>query len=377
MDTRLPRHHEPYTDQYFLNAKRILEKEDINPQVKVKVFTRMNLPVNQRLLDGIQSIAEKVFAGRDVDLWLMDDHGGYQAEDPIIVYEGPAQEVVDLETVLLGKLSSVLTSFASTVHHPRTTTFRRKVREAVASYEVPLVYFGARHYDPFRDEELAGAALRAGAVQTSTFVGSAPHLYKAGVGTTPHFLTIVLASQVDWDLATYKTATLFDKHIDGHVPRTILVDTFNLEIEDTLTVLDYLTANDATDPGIRIDTCGENIAQGGRHREEGDREYEAGPGVTVASVKAIRDAMREEGYGDCRVILSSGMGNPEKARIFAQANEHYRKEHDMNLFHGIGAGDFHTTAQCTADIYQVADEPLAKTGRELKEDPVDNIERIA
>ena len=70
--------------------------------------------------------------------------------------------------------------------------------------DIPITYFGARHYHWSLDKMIAGAALEGGAVQTSSDIGSS-NIGLKGAGTTPHFLTIVLASMYGKEKATLVT----------------------------------------------------------------------------------------------------------------------------------------------------------------------------
>lgn len=370
---RLPHNHEPYTDKYFLRTKKVLEEERLNPHVRVKVFCRSTFRYGEETRDTIEEMISEL-PNREITFHLREP-STYQPGQPLMVYEGPAQELVDLETVLLGETSSILTAkHTDNGSIPWGHEFSKRVQEAAHIYnraEIPFLYFGARHYSWREDKRLAGLALSAGAAQTSTYIGSS-NIYQDGVGTTPHMLTILLASEHGREDATLETAKAFHEHIDESVPRTILVDTFNYELTDAIEVLEYFNeVEPEAQVGLRIDTCGENVAETGEPGD-GPHPYSKGSGVTTTAVWNLHRGLLEEGFEDFRIFVSSGMGKPDKARAFVEASEVFEEEYSRPMFHGVGAGDFADTIQCTADPFMVDGEPLAKTGREVNPDEINS-----
>lgn len=370
MTNHWPPDHEPYTDRYFLRSKRILDEDNINPMVSFKVFCRENFYLDLRTIVRITELVDHV--PTEHSRFHIRQPGMYTAGEPLLLYEGPAQELIDKETVLLGSLSHILESeFGDRGSMPWPKEFRQNAKKAAQQYSavgVPMLYFGARHYAWWQDKELAKAALDGGCVQTSTDIGSY-NIYKRGVGTTPHALTIILAHEYGRDKATLATAGAFHTYMPEDVPRTILCDTFNQEVDDTLAVLEHLIDVEDVDPGqvgVRIDTCGENVAQSGRQEMRDDPPFEAGTGVKVEAVRNLKLEMMNAGYPEANLFVSSGMGNPDKAKHFVDAFKAFEDEHEVPMFDGVGAGNFVDTIQCTSDIYRVGDEWLAKAGREVK-----------
>jgi len=274
-----------------------------------------------------------------------------------------------METMYLGALSHGLTDA-----HPEHETvnpeeFGEAVGEVTNIYDVPLLEFGARHYHWSDTADLARAAYDNGAVATSTDIGAAT-FGEEGIGTTPHALTIILGEEYGREDATQKTAELFDKHMDEEIPRTTLVDTWNHEIDDALETAEYFEDQDI-DYGFRVDTCGENIAQGGKPEDPAAGAYETGTGVRIESVKALKDALLENGYDNAEIVLSSGFGNPEKAEAFHHANIEYEEAHGERLFDAVGAGAFSEGIHATADIYEINGNEFSKAGREVDADKMD------
>ncbi|UCH97708.1 MAG: nicotinate phosphoribosyltransferase [Candidatus Aminicenantes bacterium] len=362
--TGLPASHVLYTDKYFLRTNEILKKEEINPVISMKVFCRGEGPVV-----GLEDAAEVLFKYSDLDqvggeVWLFNKKK-FVNNEPLMIIKGPAQSFVELETMYLGVLSSAI-STAVGIEAPEPKQVTDKLKRLKDIYmDIPIIYFGARHYYWSLDKEIAAAALKGGASQTSTDIGSS-NIGQKGVGTTPHVLTIILASIYGKENAALKTAELFDKHMPREIPRVTLVDTFNREITDSLAVAKYFGMRQNS---MRVDTCGENIGESGsfyNHQKIPDPGYQTGTGVTIELVTNVRNALIENGYGDnTEIFLSSGFGNEAKARAFVKASHEYRDKTGYRLFNGVGIGEISPARFCTADVFEVAGKPLAKTGREI------------
>jgi len=285
-----------------------------------------------------------------------------------MVLKGPAQDIIDLETMYLGALSHGLTEASPAHETVDAREFGEAVRDVTEIYDVPLLEFGARHYHWSDTGDLAQAAYENGAVATSTDVG-AETFGEEGVGTTPHALTIILGEEYGHRNATRKTAELFHSNMPEDIPRTTLVDTWNREIDDALETAEFFEDKDVP-YGFRVDTCGENIAQGGRRFDPSAPDYHTGTGVRVESVKALKNALLDNGYGDAEIVLSSGFGNPEKANAFHQANQEYNQETGENLFDAVGAGSFSDGIHATADIYEINGDQFSKAGREVNSEKI-------
>jgi len=360
----LPESHVPYTDKYFLRTNEILKKEDINPRISMKVFCRGSGPTVG--LDEAVEILDKYspLEKQKDEVWITKKKY-FSNTEPLMIIKGPAQSFAELETMYLGVLSSAI-SEAVGIGPPDLIQITEKLKRLKTIYQdIPITYFGARHYHWSLDKKIAGAALKGGAAQTSTDIGSS-NIGLKGVGTTPHLLTIILASIYGIKNATLKTAELFDKHMPPEVPRVTLVDTFNRELTDSLAVAQYFGKRKNS---LRIDTCGENIGEGGslyNGEKTVDPEFKTGTGVTIELTTNVRDHLIKNGYGEnTEIFLSSGFGNETKARAFANAHKEYKKKKGYNLFSGVGIGEISSARFCTADIFEVNDRPLAKTGREI------------
>ncbi len=359
----MPHSHAPYTDKYFLRTNEILKKEEINPVVSMKVFCRGEGPVAG--LDESVEILTKYsdLESQGGEIWLTQSKN-FANNQPLMIIKGPVQSFIELETMYLGVLSSAIAT-AMGIEPPTAKEVTAKVKKLKDIYmDIPITYFGARHYHWSVDKIIAGAALKAGASQTSTDVGSS-NIGQKGVGTTPHILTVILASIYGKENATLKTAQLFDKYMPLEVPRVTLVDTFNREITDSLAVANYFGIRKNS---FRVDTCWENIGESGTPYPDTngmDPEYKTGQGVTIEVVTNLRNALLENGFANnTEIFLSSGFGNEAKAKAFVHANKEYREKTGHNLFAEVGVGEISEAPCCTADIFETAGMPMSKTGRE-------------
>jgi len=369
---KLPKNHKPYTDKYFLRTNEILKAEGLNPKVSMKIFAR-GVGKISGLDDAVEVLSKFSDLAETGEVWVTKDEI-YQNKEPLMIIKGPVQSFVELETVYLGVLSAAITREAG-IAEPNMGEVKEKFERLKEIYkDIPITYFGARHYHWSLDEQIAKATLEGGAVQTSTDIGSA-NIGLEGVGTTPHLLTIVLASQYGIENATLKTAQLFDQYMDESIPRVTLVDTFNRELTDSLTVAEYFGNRRNL---FRIDTCGENIGEGGTAYPGGkDPSYQIGTGVTVELARNLRTNLIEHGYGSSTdIFLSSNFGNEEKAKTFVRANEEFKAKTGYSLFTGVGIGEVSEAKFCTADIFEVDGKLLSKTGREVSGIDYTNLRRV-
>ncbi len=375
VEKKLPEIHRPYTDKYFLRTNEILIREGLNPRVSIKVFTR-----GEGNVAGIEDAIEVIEKYSDLrstggELWVTRCNK-YANKEPLMIIKGPVQSFEELETMYLGVLSHAISEKAG-IKAATAEEVREKCGRLRDIYgDKPMLYFGARHYHWSLDKQIAKAALEGGAVQTSTDIGSS-NIGLDGVGTTPHVLTIVLANKYGKKHATLKTAQLFDKYMPADIPRVTLCDTFNRELDDSLTVAQYFGERKNV---FRIDTCGENIGQGGalyKGQKAKDPEYKTGTGVTIELAENLRMNLIHHGYGDyTSTFLSSGFSNEEKAKAFMRADEAFRKRTGYDLFAGVGIGEVTKAIFCTADIFEIDDKPMSKTGREVYNVDYSRLQRV-
>lgn len=366
---QISENYQAYTDKYFLRSKQILQTENINPRVRYQVFARKDLT-----LKGISEAVDfvKQVAGDKVRIYALRDGQLYTANTPIMKLEGPVQELIDLETVYLGLLSGNLTP-------PLDMQEMRQKARAIkrAAGDKPVFYFGARHFHPELDEQIGKICYEEGFAGASTDIAAKSWNAK-GLGTIPHALILsyeaYMCENVDiWRFGkgnpTVEAAKAFDRNIDKAVPRIALIDTFNREITDTVETAQAVPSL----KGARIDTCGENYAEGIWESRVPifDEKYREGKGVTIGSVWGLRRGLDRTGWKklqELEITVSSGF-NEEKTAAFMQADETYQRMYGKPLFNSIGTGSLAKPVMTTSDICAYFSEklgswvPLSKVGR--------------
>ena len=332
-----------HTDKYFLRSKLILEKEDINPIVRYQVFVRKDIDCIMGLDKAVAFIKEHAPLAH---VYSLRGDGDYCAAcEPIMKIEGSVQDLIDLETVYLGHISGGLTGI---IRPPKI--YHNAYGIVRAASNKPVFYFGARHFSPSDDTMITGMCHEAGFAGCSTDAG-AVHWESEGMGTVPHALILAVDAHLretdDATNPTAKTAQLFDKHMPKGVPRTILIDTYNREVDDT-----FASIKIANVDGVRIDTCGENLSQGANSLLDfmTESKYKTCNGVSISSVWTLKTRLAERGFENVKITVSSGF-NPEKTAAFVEADKIFQQTYRTSLFDSIGTGSVYPDViMATSDI---------------------------
>ncbi len=378
----LPAESAPYTDTYFLRSLEVLKRERLNPDARIQLSIRKG-PGEAHGIDEALAVIQRYSAlvangGR---VFALQDGDRYVAKEPLLMIEGKLQDVIALETMYLGVLSRA-TTCANDGHDgvDRALVKERMARVVALAGGRPVIYMGARHWHFEEDAAISRAAFEGGATETSTDIGAAV-VGKRGVGTTPHILENAFATVYGRDLAVLAATLAFDRHIDPQVPRVALVDYNNREIRDSLAVAAALRERLH---GVRIDTCGENVMEGGlcaaddpaakAWRDAGidlpaadhpEARYWYGTGVTISGVYAVRKALDDAGFTHVRIVLSSGFGDAAKVQAFVNAE----KRLGVRLFDALGVGKLFPTRDSKAEFVgwkpegELEYRALAKVGR--------------
>ena len=371
---------EKYTDKYFLRSQKILQKEGINPWVRAQVFVRKG----PGIMKGINEAVNLIKKYSDLEknggaIYALEDGQTYQPLETLMVIEGKINDIIALETQYLGVISKGL-SLANGDQNINLEEITRKSKRIVELTEGrPVSYFGARHWHYEDDAKIAKATFEGGFVNTSTDIG-AETIGKKGMGTIPHALENIYAWKSGKENAVKEATLAFDRHIDKSIPRIALIDYNNREIDDSIQTAKALNGKLQA---VRVDTCGENIAQGaleeftnkgiyeltGKHIlvPEEYHKYWAGTGVTVSGVYNLRKGLDASGHEEVEIILTSGFANEEKIRAFNDAE----KRLGLKLYDGLGVGGVYKSRSATMDIVAVGNSPenlisISKVGREYK-----------
>lgn len=336
----------PYCDKYFLRSKEILVAENLNPWVNMQIFIRKGPGKVDGLFEAHQMLTDcHAYRTPGCRLYMKNDGNIYEAGETVMNIIAPIQSIIEWETIYLG-IISYRTSLANG-HDLNAYAFEQNIKSVVNMVRPRSVfYFGARHWHWKLDNFLSDLALSSGCVDCSTDNG-AKNAGKEGVGTIPHALENIYAYYYGVENAVVKSTLAFHKYMSKEIPRIALIDYANKELADSLTLLHEM--NDTLD-GVRIDTCGENymegVLDGFPNQHHSDNWYSSG--VSVEGVNIVVSHLREI-KPECKIVLSSGFGKPEKVQQFIEAEKYL----GIKLFDGIGAGFMDDIITATADIIAV------------------------
>ncbi len=396
----LPESARPYADKYFLNTEEILKSEGLNPWVRAQVMIRKGPGEVGGITEALAQVVKySDFARNGGRAFALSDGDSYNSSETLLVLEGRIQDIVALETMYLGVISAestLLTEGKNSIDLEEVKTRMTKVCDTAEGR--PVIYFGARHWRYDEDRAISSAAFEGGASAASTDAG-ASSVGKVGIGTIPHVLENIYAWKVGREAAVVEATKAFDRVIDREVPRIALIDYANREISDSLATANALRGRLH---GVRVDTCGENIAQGALtsgngpeaaimraqglnfpRDEDADSKYWYGSGVTISGVFALRQALDCAGYEKVQIVLSSGFGSANKVAAFVRAE----KILGIKLFDSLGVGGVYDSRSAKMDIVRVGNSAedwreVSKVGRKerlnprLREVDLTQIERL-
>jgi len=296
------------TDVYFLRTMDILKHMNLDDQiVTAEIFAR-----RPGILAGVEEV-KNILKNKNLEIWAMDEGEPFEAKETLLRIKGPYNEFGIFETAILGSLASA----------SGWATAAREIREACG--DKPFICFGARHVHPAVAPVMERAAMIGGANGASCVL-AAKLMNTEPSGTVPH-APILIAGD------TLKVAEVYNQIMPKEHKRTVLVDTFKDEIEESLRIADALGKDLFA---IRLDTPSER------------------GGVTPFLVKELRAKLDLNGYHWVKIFVSGGL-TPEKIRVLSEAGAD-----------SFGVGSYISGAPAidmTMDIKCVGDKPVAKRGR--------------
>lgn len=296
------------TDVYFVNTNEVLHEMDLDKTVvTAEIFGRK---------DGIFAGTEEVvrlLQDQNLEVWALDEGEPFQAKQCVLRIKGAYGDFGIYETAILGILAS----------SSGWATAARTIKESAQGK--PVFAFGARHVHPAVAPVMERAAIIGGADGAACILG-AKLAGKEPVGTVPHALFMIAGD-------TVQAAKVYNRIMPAATPRTILIDTFKDEVEESLRVAEAL-GDDLR--GIRVDTPGER------------------GGVTPGLVRELRAKLDIAGYSHVRIFASGGL-DPQRVTELSEAGAD-----------AFGVGSFISAAapiDMTMDIKEVEGRPVAKRGR--------------
>ncbi|HHT73845.1 MAG TPA: nicotinate phosphoribosyltransferase [Firmicutes bacterium] len=296
------------TDIYFVKTREILEKLGrADTVVAAEIFAR-----GAGVFAGVEEV-KRLLAETGVEVWSLPEGEKFAPKEVVMRIFGPYGQFGIYETAVLGILAS----------SSAWATRAREAKEAAGGK--PAICFGARHVHPAVAPVMERAAVIGGADGASCILGAKI----AGIepmGTVPHALFLIVGDTVEAALG-------YDEHMPPSSPRSMLVDTFKDEVEESLRLCEAMGTRLES---VRLDTPGER------------------GGVTPGLVAELRAKLDLAGYSHVRIFVSGGL-DPDRIRLLSEAGAD-----------AFGVGSYISGASpidMTMDLKEVDGKPVAKRGR--------------
>ncbi|MGE5114405.1 MAG: hypothetical protein ACM3JB_26380 [Acidobacteriaceae bacterium] len=324
-----------YTDQYFVNSRRVCEAANQRTRVIYQVFQRGEVVLcgMRYVLDLLRSL------GPGVEIYALDDGAQVSAMETVMHLIGPVEQLFVYETIYLGLLS-------------RMTRVATNVREAVnAANGKPMLFFPAR-FDIPEAQEYDGYAARIGGAFGASTQAQADAFAKSAVGTMPHAL--IAAFQGD----TVAAALAFSEALPNE-PLWALVDFDNDSARTSVEVFRALQERGRKLTGVRLDTSQELV-----DRSLAERGVES-HGVQPELVLEVRRQLDAAGGSEVKISVSGGF-SAEKIRIFEE-------KHAPVDVYAVGERFLRGSTPFTSDVVGYYEDgrfvACAKVGREFRPNP--------
>ncbi|HHY09536.1 MAG TPA: nicotinate phosphoribosyltransferase [Firmicutes bacterium] len=296
------------TDIYFVKTKEILNKlGKEGTQVVAEIFAR-----RAGVFAGVAE-TKNLLQHLDLELWSLAEGESFNAKEVVMRLKGSYVDFALYETAILGILASS-SGWATAARQAKTAARGR-----------PVLCFGARHVHPAVAPVMERAAVIGGADGASCILGAK----LAGLepsGTVPHALFLIMGDSL-------KTAKAYHRFMPPQSVRSMLVDTFKDEVEESL----------------RIANCPETGLESVRL----DTPSERG-GVTPSLVQEVRARLDMAGHDDIKIFVSGGL-DPSRIELLVAAGAD-----------AFGVGSFIAGAAAidmTMDLKEVDGQAVAKRGR--------------
>ena len=260
------------TDIYFVKTNEILQKMGRDDaEVVAEVFGR-----RPGVFAGLAEV-KVLLEGLGLEVWSLAEGETFEAKEVVMRIHGRYSLFGLYETAILGILAS----------SSGWATAARTAKEAAGGK--PVLCFGARHVHPAVAPVMERAAVVGGADGASCILGAK----LAGLepsGTVPHALFLIVGD-------TLEAAKAYHRFMPPESPRSMLVDTFKDEVEESL----------------RLAACPETGLQSVRL----DTPSERG-GVTPGLIQELRARLDLAGYNHIKIFVSGGL-DPERIKLLAAA----------------------------------------------------------
>ena len=303
----------PASDIYFQRARDTLAAVGLDAVVAMDYFSS-GAGVACGVKEAVRLLSTVLEAGDEMS--ALPEGEPMTERETVLRVRAPYSRFGVYETAVLGMLSSC----------SGWATAAREIVDAAAGKRV--ISYGARHVHPLVGPVMEYSAIIGGCVGCATPLGAELAGMKAPSGTMPHAMILMFGD-------TVIAAKAFDAHMPDDVLRIVLVDTFKDEAEEALRVAEALGERLR---GVRLDTP----------KERGQ--------VTVDLVHEVRARLDLAGHQHVGIYVSGGL-NVQRIREFEAAKAPVDS-------YGVGmAIAAAPPIGFTADIKEIAGQPIAKRGR--------------
>ena len=358
-----------FTDKYFTKTRQIVERFG-ECRVTYAVFMRRPVLSTPRLaVEWLQRVCADRRASIEVEL-LHQEGDWVGAGEPLMYLHGPFRHLVDLETVFLQRLGpacvAAYNAYTMCTDLPYAAFLAMDARHCAGAEMAEMMAYAASVGSDRAQRETGAKGFIGNATDaTAHYFGQA-----VGLGTMPHAL-------IGYAGSTLRAAEMFHD-VFPEDPLYVLVDFFGRELTDALEVCRRFPELAAAGRlGVRVDTHGGRYMEGldvaasyavlERHVPQAIRTYRTaeelawltGTGVTAAAIYLMREALDRAGFGQVKIIASSGFG-PSKCKLMASVKA------PVDI---IGTGSYlperWTETYATADVIAYDGDYRVKIGREF------------
>lgn len=296
------------TDIYFVKTKEILTSLKMEETTVVaEIFAR-----RAGVFVGAEE-TKPLLEDLGLEVWSLPEGSFFEAKEVVMRISGPYVRFGIYETAILGILASS-SGWATAAHTAKAAADGR-----------PVLCFGARHVHPAVAPVMERAAIIGGADGASCILGAK----LAGLepsGTVPHALFLIMGD-------TLEAATAYHRIMPPQSVRSMLVDTFKDEVEESL----RLASSPSTGlESVRLDTPSER------------------GGVTPGLIQELRAKLDLAGHERIKIFVSGGL-DPDRIKLLAAAGAD-----------AFGVGSYISGASAidmTMDLKEINGQAVAKRGR--------------
>ncbi len=356
-------------DYYFKKTKKIILK---NRDIKVTYAIFMRRPVlfcPTLAINWINQVEKLRNTTFEIEMCYQEgDWVG--AGEPLMFLSGKFSNLVELETTYLQFIG------------PASVAAYNAYKMCVDMPETQFVAMDARHCAGPKMHELMAYGASVGSKRAKKELGAKGFIGSSCRSTTSYFESVDALGTMPHALIGYAGSTLkAAQYYHDTYPNEnliVLVDYFGKEISDTLEVCNTFNKLINKDKlFIRLDTHGGRYIEGldmeksyniiekynpnciRTYRNEQELKWLVGAGVSAAAIIFLRNKLNENGYGNVKIIASSGF-TPAKCKLFSVA----KVPIDV-----IGTGSYipeiWEETYATADIINYGGNDLVKKGREF------------